>query len=141
MLNYVGLEDSFCLPYIYMATTHDFFSSWSWSLTVVSCPQRVGANWKTSDVVSSAYPSHIFAYSPFALAWNGYEPVHGIVLKNGSASVYTSYHNMCVYHRDMQPCPQLMVVAVAISQFYKCMSQVQGTNCAGVKPLEQFCLY
>ena len=23
-------------------------------------------------------------YSPFTLAWNGYEPVHGIVLKNGS---------------------------------------------------------
>ena len=23
-------------------------------------------------------------YSPFTLAWNGYEPVHGIVLKNRS---------------------------------------------------------
>ena len=37
-------------------------------------------------------------YSPFTLAWNGYEPVLGIVLKNGSASVYTSHHNRCVYH-------------------------------------------
>ena len=26
-------------------------------------------------------------YSLFTLAWNGYEPVHGMVLKNGSASV------------------------------------------------------
>ena len=36
--------------------------------------------------------------SPFTLAWNGYEPVHGIVLKNGSASVYTSHCTRCVYH-------------------------------------------
>ena len=36
--------------------------------------------------------------SLFTLAWNGYEPVHGIVLKNGSASIYTSHHNRCVYH-------------------------------------------
>jgi len=39
-----------------------------------------------------------YTYSPFTPAWNGYELVHGIVLKNGSASVYTSHHNRCVYH-------------------------------------------
>ena len=39
-----------------------------------------------------------FTYSLFTLAWNSYELVHGIVLKNGSASVYTSLYNRCVYH-------------------------------------------
>ena len=29
--------------------------------------------------------------SLFTLAWSGYEPVHGTVLKNGSASVYASH--------------------------------------------------
>ena len=41
-------------------------------------------------------------YSQFTLAWTSYELVHWIVLKNGSASVYTSDHNRCVYTRRMQ---------------------------------------
>ena len=48
--------------------------------------------------------------SPFTLAWNRYEPVHGRVLQNGSASVYTSHHNRCVYHTcNLIPSWQLLL--------------------------------
>ena len=36
-------------------------------------------------------------YSPYTLAWNSSKLVHGMVLKNSFAPVYTSHHNGCVY--------------------------------------------
>jgi len=62
----------------------------------------LGQTWSVGRSVESCVPiNHTsvgLAYSLFTLAWNVYEPVHGIVLKNGSPSVYTSRHNRCVYH-------------------------------------------
>ena len=79
-------------------------------------------------------------YSPFTLARNGYEPVHGIVLKNGPPPfTLTTIIGVSIAHAASS---QLTVVAMAISQFYKCMSQVQGTNCMRkTVTLERFCLY
>ena len=54
-----------------------------------------GLNFGLDFVLNSIY---VRTNSLFTLAWDGYEPVHGMVLKNGSASVYTSHHNRCVYH-------------------------------------------
>ena len=39
----------------------------------------------------------LLSNSPFTLAWNHYEPVDGIVHERGSASIYTSHHNIYIY--------------------------------------------
>ena len=52
--------------------------------------------------------------NPFTLAWNGYEPVHGIVLKNGSPPfTLATIIGVSIIHAVSHP--QLMVVAMAIS--------------------------
>ena len=64
-------------------------------------------------------PHYWHCNSPFTLALNGYELVHGIVLKNGSTSVYTSHHNRCVYYtRSLVPSWWLLLWL-----FYKCMQE------------------
>ena len=39
----------------------------------------------------------LLSNSPFTLAWNRYEPVDRIVRERGSASIYTSHHNIYIY--------------------------------------------
>ena len=53
-------------------------------------------------------------YSQFTLAWNDYEPVHGIVLKN-VLSPFTLATIIGVSITHAASSPQLMVIAMAIS--------------------------
>ena len=45
---------------------------------ITMLPELCAGNWDTMSTQVEV------SYSLFTLAWNGYEPVHGIVLKNGS---------------------------------------------------------
>ena len=77
--------------------------------------------------------------SLFTLAWNGYEPVHGIVLKNGSPPfTLATIIGVSIIHAASSPADACCHGYSFISAWVK----FKGTNCRHkTVTLERFCLY